>query len=1348
MDKIKLNIQRFENLDAGTITTYTVIDSSGAKSGADETVKSLEVIEKSVDGTSKALASLSLSTATSGKNMRSTSKTLRQDISNAIEVLKKQVSSVNTDDKFKIQASSLIGKVESYEGNRDKRSTNLTTLNKEYSFRERLYNLIVKGSALEEKAYVKEKSLLDSSSNSINKKTSFFKRLTDAIKSNTDATKNNGNSIKKSASSWEQFTSSLTGKLVRFRIISSFFKSIGGSLMEVYDKAASYQEALNLYTVSLGEYAEKGQEWADSISKPLYLDPQQVMQYTGSMYNLVQGLGVASDAAYKMSTNLTQLAYDMSSYLNIDVESAHEKLTSAITGQSRAVVTAGVAMQQASLQELAYSLGIKKKVSTMTQSEKTYLRYIQIMRSTSKMQGDLARTIVTPENALRVMQTQFGLLARAIGNVFIPIVLKAIPYVMAFTQILTELAQKLAHWAGFKIEDIDYSKLKNTTLELDNVGEAADTAGKKINRTLAAFDDLNVVESKSSGAGGGGGVGGNVLDDLKKYVDGYDMLEGLNKQLSQNVESIKAKMKSWIPIIKDVALAFLAWKALKGIASIFNFLHDLGKGTSSLGAFGKALVGVGSKVKDFLLAPLKGLTNVLGGGVSGLAILIGSIVTFITTTKTLKDIVYTWTLAHNDLNGSLVKSAGFVIGLQLALVAALSVVNPFVGIIAALGFAIADVNAVIKGHDKAISELVDRNLYGTLSVSTDEWLNILRSSSDIIIGASEDFDTFKGKMEGLKDSFDEADKNVSLFGYKFRSTTKKISEEDSKNFKDSVNDMCDSTTKMIDENANRSLDLWGNSFSSMSTLTDEEENHILTSIMSYGEDQKKELKDTQKNITDTYDNAIKTRGYLTDEEYNYIQEQLQKIRDLTKGEMTTTQTELEYLKIQGNQNSLKLDKESYKNAKESLEKFSKEQTEQTKKTYNEMLNDAERYRQQNKDDVEGYNNLIKQANATREENTKKTEQTIKDYQSTILSGLAKTYMDVEDKTDETSTKTRETIRTIFSDFKLDDKTLKDTFSKAGADSADSMVFSLKTEGVKDKQTASLQSTGTHLGKAFTGAFEGNIISTATNLWSTFTSTLEYNRNLKEEEKIGKNVAKGIGKGMKDDSTNKSVAKSFGTVLLNAVKGALGIKSPARLFIRNKVGNYITQGIAVGMNNEMPIFDNVTDSMFETISKGVENSSDRLQDIFSVEPVSDLSNTISNEFTTISKDLDLFSNKWSNTMSNMFESDADLFNKKFGDTEFTKNLKGITYDNIDLNTYSYMKDIPEFVSSVVSESKTVDANKDNTLLTNALTNALSSIKTDKESNITQVYIGNDKVYEGQGVYQNRQTDRYGINTIKI
>ena len=112
--------------------------------------------------------------------------------------------------------------------------------------------------------------------------------------------------------------------------------------VDFVDMASAEAEALNLFTVSMGEYAEEGARWLEKFSNALYLDPVSVQQYMGSFNSLVKGLGVGSENAYKMSKNLTQLVYDLSSFKNISIESSYEKLMSGISGKIICLVRKGL----------------------------------------------------------------------------------------------------------------------------------------------------------------------------------------------------------------------------------------------------------------------------------------------------------------------------------------------------------------------------------------------------------------------------------------------------------------------------------------------------------------------------------------------------------------------------------------------------------------------------------------------------------------------------------------------------------------------------------------------------------------------------------------------------------------------------------------------------------------------------------------------------------------------------------------------------------------------------------------------------------------------------------------------
>lgn len=112
--------------------------------------------------------------------------------------------------------------------------------------------------------------------------------------------------------------------------------------VDFVDRASAEAEALNLFTVSMGKYAEEGTRWLEKFSNALYLDPVSVQQYMGSFNSLVKGLGVGSDNAYKMSKNLTQLVYDLSSFKNISIESSYEKLMSGISGELEPLILVAI----------------------------------------------------------------------------------------------------------------------------------------------------------------------------------------------------------------------------------------------------------------------------------------------------------------------------------------------------------------------------------------------------------------------------------------------------------------------------------------------------------------------------------------------------------------------------------------------------------------------------------------------------------------------------------------------------------------------------------------------------------------------------------------------------------------------------------------------------------------------------------------------------------------------------------------------------------------------------------------------------------------------------------------------
>ena len=393
------------------------------------------------------------------------------------------------------------------------------------------------------------------------------------------------------------------GKGIKFGAIVAGITGITNTLGKFVNSSNEYIENMNLFKVSMGEMADEAQDFIDKFSGTLGVDPSGLMRYMGLFNNLIEGFGLGSQEAYTMSKNLTQLSYDMSSYLNIPVEQAMQKLKSGISGEIEPMRAVGVALDQATLQETAYTLGIDKKVSAMTRAQKTELLYYQIMNKTANMQGDMARTLLQPANALRILQQEFVQLGRAIGNIFLPILMSIVPYIQVLVQWLTTLAQAIADWVGvklnFSIPQVDYDDISSgfgdVSDSIGDVGASADKTSKKLNRMLAQFDELNVIEfdtgSSAGGAGGSGGAGsgGSLGIPLKDY-------DALKDVMKQDLSDIEERLKKILSYVGAIGAGLLAWKVSQKILDFLARLQNL----KNLGVIstGFKLIGLANFLSD------------------------------------------------------------------------------------------------------------------------------------------------------------------------------------------------------------------------------------------------------------------------------------------------------------------------------------------------------------------------------------------------------------------------------------------------------------------------------------------------------------------------------------------------------------------------------------------------------------------------------------------------------------------------------------------------------------------------------------------------------------------------------
>lgn len=501
-------------------------------------------------------------------------------------------------------------------------------------------------------------------------------------------------SARKATTTTGQFTSGL--KALNVAAVAITFRKIGHFIAQAVTESNKYQEDLNLFTVALGQYAAEAQNYAEKVSDVMGIDPAQWLRNQGVFNTLLTGFGDTAERAQLMSQNLTQLGYDISSFFNISIEDAMQKLQSGISGELEPLRRLGYDLSQARLEQTALNLGIKESVANMTQAEKAELRYYAIMTQVTTAQGDMARTLEAPANQLRILQAQLTQAARAIGNIFIPALNAILPYAIAVVQVIREIANALAKLAGFKLTEVDYSGVNSAAVGAgslaDNLDDAAGAA-KKLKQYTAGFDELNVfAPNTGSGSGAGAGGAGGFDFDLPTY-------DFLGDAVQTRIGEIKKMIEDTLAEITTIVSGFML--AVGAILVITGVNIPLGVGLMAAGAVGlAATVGLNwTAMSSELASTLALITGVVGGfllalgaimAFSGANLPLGIALMALGGASLVSAAVINWHNSDRHLTDALTTLTGVLAGASLAVGAMLA----FTGVATGLGIALMAVGAV------------------------------------------------------------------------------------------------------------------------------------------------------------------------------------------------------------------------------------------------------------------------------------------------------------------------------------------------------------------------------------------------------------------------------------------------------------------------------------------------------------------------------------------------------------------------------------------------------------------------------------------------------------------------------
>lgn len=348
-------------------------------------------------------------------------------------------------------------------------------------------------------------------------------------------------------------------------------------------------ESDSMFDTVFGPLANDVRQWAEELQNTLGLNGYAIRENVATLYTMTQSMGLASSEALNLSKEMTLLAEDMASFYNLSSDEAFTKIRTGLTGETEPLKALGILVDEATIKQYAYANGIAKTGSELSNTEKVMARYIAIQQQTATASGDLARTINSPANQLRVLQNNLNLLRIELGNAFMPIVQVVLPILNSFVQALVKVTSVVARFmnalfgtsssssAGITADAIGgvSTAVNGVSDAYNDAGNSAKKAAKDAKGFLAGFDEINKVNKNSSDSDSGSGSSSGDSSGIDIPTFNTEEQEGALSELAGKVEEFALKVRNafisianFIKEHKEIIISLVSGLAA-GIIGIF-----------------------------------------------------------------------------------------------------------------------------------------------------------------------------------------------------------------------------------------------------------------------------------------------------------------------------------------------------------------------------------------------------------------------------------------------------------------------------------------------------------------------------------------------------------------------------------------------------------------------------------------------------------------------------------------------------------------------------------------------------------------------------------------------------------
>jgi len=291
------------------------------------------------------------------------------------------------------------------------------------------------------------------------------------------------------------------------------------------NQAAVYQETLYMFATSFRHLGNEALNFGRNFARSFGVAEQTILRIQSSVNNVLIAAGnIPREVAFAASQAMTMFTMDYAAMFGKSMEQALRGVQSMLAGQVRDIRQGtGIDPSNLQLMRLLEELGDPRHFRQISVAERQLLIMTSAMRQMSAL-GGVGFSITAADRAmhqLRVLQEQFIETGRFLGQIFLNIIGRYLPYIngaiIAFNTLLGRMAGELR-------PNIDYSGI------VDDAEEAA----RQI-QGLFSFDQFEVLSQPELQTGVSEDIMRMFQEQMEQYKSRFSEIEMQAHRIAESI---------------------------------------------------------------------------------------------------------------------------------------------------------------------------------------------------------------------------------------------------------------------------------------------------------------------------------------------------------------------------------------------------------------------------------------------------------------------------------------------------------------------------------------------------------------------------------------------------------------------------------------------------------------------------------------------------------------------------------------------------------------------------------------------------------------------------------------------